>query len=70
MSNKKNKLHFSTKSIHVGNKIDETGAAVTPIHLTSTFRQPSFESSEKYVYSRVGSDIVGFRGKFSYVRKC
>ena len=26
MSKKKNKLHFSTKSIHVGNKIDETGA--------------------------------------------
>ena len=37
MDNKKNKLHFSTKSIHVGNKIDETGAAVTPIHFTSTF---------------------------------
>jgi cystathionine beta-lyase/cystathionine gamma-synthase len=58
VSNKKNKLHFSTKSIHVGNKIDETGAAVTPIHLTSTFRQPSFESSEKYVYSRVGSPTL------------
>ena len=38
MSDKKNKLHFSTKSIHVGNKIDETGAVVTPIHFTSTFR--------------------------------
>jgi|TARA_Y100000389_G_scaffold73732_1_gene70347 cystathionine beta-lyase/cystathionine gamma-synthase len=56
--NKKNKLHFSTKSIHVGNKIDETGAAVTPIHFTSTFRQPSFASSEKYVYSRVGSPTL------------
>ncbi len=58
MPNKKNKLHFSTKSIHVGNKIDETGAAVTPIHFTSTFRQPSFASSEKYVYSRVGSPTL------------
>ncbi len=58
MSDKKNKLHFSTKSIHVGNKIDETGAVVTPIHFTSTFRQPSFASTEKYVYSRVGSPTL------------
>ena len=58
MSDKKNKLHFSTKSIHVGNKIDETGATVTPIHFTSTFRQPSFASTEKYVYSRVGSPTL------------
>tara|TARA_B100000959_G_C14982299_1_gene624066 strand:- start:1960 stop:3135 length:1176 start_codon:yes stop_codon:yes gene_type:complete len=55
---KKNKLHFSTKSIHVGNKIDETGAAVTPIHFTSTFKQPTFASTEKYVYSRVGSPTL------------
>jgi cystathionine beta-lyase/cystathionine gamma-synthase len=58
VSDKKNKLHFSTKSIHVGNKIDETGAVVTPIHFTSTFRQPSFASTEKYVYSRVGSPTL------------
>ena len=58
MSKKKNKLHFSTKSIHVGNKIDETGAAVTPIHFTSTFKQPTFASTEKYVYSRVGSPTL------------
>jgi len=58
VSDKKNKLHFSTKSIHVGNKIDETGATVTPIHFTSTFRQPSFASTEKYVYSRVGSPTL------------
>jgi len=55
---KKNKLHFSAKSIHVGNKIDETGAAVTPIHFTSTFKQPTFASTEKYVYSRVGSPTL------------
>jgi len=58
VANKKNKLHFSTKSIHVGNKIDETGAAVTPIHFTSTFRQPTFASTSKYVYSRVGSPTL------------
>ena len=58
MSKKKNKLNFSTKSIHVGNKIDETGAAVTPIHFTSTFKQPTFASTEKYVYSRVGSPTL------------
>ena len=58
MPKKKNKLHFSTKSIHVGNKIDETGAAVTPIHFTSTFKQPTFASTEKYVYSRVGSPTL------------
>jgi len=55
---KKNKLHFSTKTIHVGNKIDETGAAVTPIHFTSTFKQPAFASTERYVYSRVGSPTL------------
>ena len=58
MDNKKNKLHFTTKTIHVGNKIDETGAAVIPIHFTSTFRQPTFESNSKYVYSRVGSPTL------------
>lgn len=58
MSNKKNKLHFSTKTIHIGNKIDETGAAVTPIHFTSTFRQPTFNSNSEYVYSRVGSPTL------------
>ena len=58
MSNKKNNLHFSTKSIHVGNDPDETGSVVVPIHLTSTFKQPIFESTEKFVYSRVGSPTV------------
>ena len=58
MSNKKNNLHFSTKSIHVGNDTDETGSVVVPIHLTSTFRQPLFASTEKFVYSRVGSPTV------------
>lgn len=58
MPKKKNKLHFSTKTIHVGNKIDETGAAVTPIHFTSTFKQPAFASTERYVYSRVGSPTL------------
>ena len=58
MANKKNKLHFTTKTIHVGNKIDETGAAVTPIHFTSTFKQPTFASDSEYVYSRVGSPTL------------
>ena len=58
MANKKDKLHFTTKAIHVGNKIDETGAAVTPIHFTSTFRQPTFNSNSEYVYSRVGSPTL------------
>ena len=55
--NKKN-TKFLTKSIHTGNRIDETDAAVTPLHLTSTFRQPSFSSSEKFVYSRTGGPTI------------
>ncbi|MBR38984.1 MAG: cystathionine gamma-synthase [Dehalococcoidia bacterium] len=58
MSKTKNNTKFSTKTIHVGNKIDETGAAVTPLHLTSTFRQPTFTSSEKFVYSRTGGPTI------------
>jgi len=58
VSNKKDNLHFSTKSIHVGNDTDETGSVVVPIHLTSTFKQPLFASTEKFVYSRVGSPTV------------
>ena len=58
MSKTKNNTKFSTKTIHVGNKIDETGAAVTPLHLTSTFRQPTFSSSEKFVYSRTGGPTI------------
>ena len=58
MSKTKNNTKFSTKTIHVGNKIDETGSAVTPLHLTSTFRQPTFSSSEKFVYSRTGGPTI------------
>ena len=58
MSKTKKNTKFSTKTIHVGNKIDETGAAVTPLHLTSTFRQPTFRSSEKFVYSRTGGPTI------------
>jgi cystathionine gamma-lyase/homocysteine desulfhydrase len=58
VSKTKNNTKFSTKTIHVGNKIDETGAAVTPLHLTSTFRQPTFSSSEKFVYSRTGGPTI------------
>tara|TARA_A100001388_G_C28720649_1_gene476176 strand:+ start:24 stop:1196 length:1173 start_codon:yes stop_codon:yes gene_type:complete len=58
VSKTKNNTKFSTKTIHVGNKIDETGAAVTPLHLTSTFRQPTFTSSEKFVYSRTGGPTI------------
>ena len=58
MSKTKKNTKFPTKTIHVGNKIDETGAAVTPLHLTSTFRQPTFSSSEKFVYSRTGGPTI------------
>ena len=58
MSKNKKNTKFSTKSIHTGNRIDETGAAVTPLHLTSTFRQPTFSSSEKFVYSRTGGPTI------------
>ena len=58
MSKNKKNAKFSTKSIHIGNRIDETGAAVTPLHLTSTFRQPTFSSSEKFVYSRTGGPTI------------
>ena len=55
---KKKKLKFATKTIHVGNKIDGTGATVTPLHLSSTFKQPGFSSSEKFVYSRTGGPTI------------
>ncbi|WP_141734235.1 trans-sulfuration enzyme family protein [Oligoflexus tunisiensis] len=49
-------MHFSTRSIHMGNEKEPlTGAVIPPLHLSSTFA-PSGEFSEAlYDYSRSGN---------------
>jgi len=49
----KNKLHFSTRTIHAGQSPDPaTGAVMTPIYATSTYVQDSPGSHKGYEYSR------------------
>ncbi|TWC22870.1 MULTISPECIES: methionine gamma-lyase [unclassified Pseudomonas] len=44
MNNKKNELGFSTRAIHHGyNPLDNNGALIPPIYLTSTFAFPTVE---------------------------
>ena len=51
----KNK-NFNTKAIHVGNAPDkETGAVISPIHLSSTFEQKEVAVHKGYDYSRAGN---------------
>jgi cystathionine beta-lyase/cystathionine gamma-synthase len=49
-------MKFSTKSIHIGQKPDEsTGAIVPPVYLTSTFIQESPGVFKGYDYTRAGN---------------
>ena len=49
-------MHFRTRAIHVGNQRDpQTGAVVTPIHLSSTFVQPGAGEWGEFDYSRSGN---------------
>ena len=49
-------MKFRTRCIHVGNERDaETGAVVPPIHVASTFVQPSAGEWGAYDYSRSGN---------------
>ena len=53
---KKSKLGFSTKSIHIGNTPDkEFGSISPPIHLTSTFLKDSVYKNRGHDYSRVSN---------------
>ena len=55
-SEKKSKLGFSTKSIHIGNTPDkEFGSISPPIHLTSTFLKDSVYKNRGHDYSRVSN---------------
>ncbi len=50
-------MHFETKAIHAGHRIDEeTGAVAPPIHLSTTFeRTDEGEASHGYSYVRDGN---------------
>ena len=49
-------MKFRTRAIHIGNKRDpKTGAVVPPIHVASTFVQPSAGEWGEFDYSRSGN---------------
>lgn len=49
-------MDFRTRAIHVGNEPDpQTGAVVTPIHLSATFVQPGAGEWGEFDYSRSGN---------------
>src|SRR5829696_3125501 len=49
-------MQFRTRAIHVGNEPETgTGAVVRPIHLSSTFVQPSAGEWGEFDYSRSGN---------------
>jgi cystathionine gamma-lyase len=49
-------MQFRTRAIHVGQECDrQTGAVVPPIHLASTFVQPSAGARVEFDYSRSGN---------------
>ena len=53
---KKLKMKFGTKTIHAGQKADpSTGAIMTPIYQTSTYKQDSPGEFKGYEYSRTGN---------------
>jgi len=54
----KKNLKFDSRIVHIGNRIDETSSTVTPLHLTSTFKQKKFESTEQFVYARTGNPTL------------
>ena len=56
LSLKKLKMKFGTKTIHAGQKADpSTGAIMTPIYQTSTYKQDSPGEFKGYEYSRTGN---------------
>ena len=49
-------MKFATKTIHAGQKADPTtGAIMTPIYQTSTYKQDSPGDFKGYEYSRTGN---------------
>jgi len=49
-------MKFSTRAIHSGQEPDEkTGAVITPLYLTSTFKQDGIGRNRGYEYSRAGN---------------
>ncbi len=49
-------MKFQTKAIHVGSEPDPaSGAVVTPIHMATTFIQPSAGTWGTFDYARSGS---------------
>ena len=49
-------MKFRTKTIHAGQKADpSTGAIMTPIYQTSTYKQASPGDFKGYEYSRTGN---------------
>jgi cystathionine beta-lyase/cystathionine gamma-synthase len=47
------KSHFNTRVIHAGSQTDpQTGAVITPIYATSTYRQAAPGAPQEYEYSR------------------
>jgi cystathionine beta-lyase/cystathionine gamma-synthase len=56
MSNLSSKGHFDTRAIHAGQAPDpSTGAVMTPIYATSTYRQSAPGVHQGYEYSRSGN---------------
>src|SRR5438874_4909392 len=56
MSDKRNRLAFSTRTIHAGQHPDPTtGAVMVPIYATSTYVQESPGVHKGYEYSRTGN---------------
>jgi cystathionine beta-lyase/cystathionine gamma-synthase len=50
------KMRFETKAIHVGQEPDPTtGAVVPPIYQVSTFRLPTPDETDEFVYARVAN---------------
>lgn len=49
-------MKFSTKAIHTAQEADaQTGAVITPIYMTSTFKQDGIGKNRGYEYSRAGN---------------
>jgi len=57
-------MKFSTKAIHIGSESDpNNGAVISPVYLTSTYRQKYPGKFDKYDYAR------GFNPNFTYLEQ-
>ena len=57
-------MKFSTKAIHIGSESDPNyGAVISPVYLTSTYRQKYPGKFDKYDYAR------GFNPNFTYLEQ-